>query len=130
MKNSGQRRPPLPAELTNAEREFFLELRRVIDIAGFTCRALEQLTSAARSAADNPSFYSKSQWSRWLNGQSMPPRSAVRRLAGILASEGVAAERLVDLWSATFASAPQAPAEPPPLPLASALVGRGVRQRR
>jgi tetratricopeptide (TPR) repeat protein len=128
MKNSGHRHLPLPAELTNAEREFFLELRRLIDIAGLSCRALEQLTSSARSGTDNPSFYSKSQWGRWLNGQSLPPRNAVRRLAGILAAEDIAAQHLLDLWSGTFASVPQA-AEPPPVTPAGMLVGRDSEMR-
>jgi AAA ATPase domain/Helix-turn-helix domain len=105
MRNSG-RRLPLPAGLTQPEREFFCELRRLTDVAGFTYRALEELTSSFKPAADNPCFYGKSQWGRWLNGQSMPPRNAVRRLAEILAAEGIAAGHLLDLWSRTFLSAP------------------------
>jgi tetratricopeptide (TPR) repeat protein len=97
--------------LTEAERDFFLELRRLIDIAGFTCRALEELTASPKSAADNPYFYSKSQWGRWLNAQSMPPRKAVRRLVEILAMEDIAAERLLDLWSITFMTAGSTGAE-------------------
>jgi tetratricopeptide (TPR) repeat protein len=105
MRNPGRRRLPLPAGLTQPEREFFGELRRLTDVAGFTCRALEELTSSFKPAADNPSFYSKSQWGRWLNAQSMPPRNAVRRLGEILAGEGIAADHLLDLWSRTFLSA-------------------------
>ncbi len=86
MRNPDQRRLPLPTKLTEAERDFFLELRRLIDIAGFTCRALEELTASPKSGADDPYFCSKSQWGRWLNAQSMPPRKAVRRLAEILAT--------------------------------------------
>jgi tetratricopeptide (TPR) repeat protein len=147
MRNPGRRRPPLPAGLTQPEREFFLELRRLTDVAGFTYRALEELTSSFKPAAD-PCFYGKSQWGRWLNGQSMPPRNAVRRLAEILAAEGIASERLLDLWSRTFLPAPAEeadqdgsnaaathrppaagsvdlqPAELPPLTVAGALVGR------
>ncbi len=147
MRNPGRRRPPLPAGLTQPEREFFLELRRLTDVAGLTCRALEELTSSFKPAADHPSFYSKSQWGRWLNGQSMPPRNAVRRLGEILATEDIAAEHLLDLWSRTFmAAGPEEaeqdgqPASPrelpavapaglqaaglPPVTLAGALVGR------
>jgi tetratricopeptide (TPR) repeat protein len=146
MRNPGQRRLPLPAGLTRPEREFFLELRRLTDVAGFTYRALEELTSSFKPAAGNPCFYGKSQWGRWLNGQSMPPRNAVRRLAEILATEGIAAGHLLDLWSRTIMSAPpeaepdgQAapsqrlpavahvdlqPAELPSLTWAGALVGR------
>jgi hypothetical protein len=46
MRSPGRRRLALPAGLTQPEREFFLELRRLTDIAGFTCRALEELNSA------------------------------------------------------------------------------------
>src|SRR5579859_7123044 len=102
MRNPGQRRLPLPEELTQAEREFFLELRRLIDVAGLTCRALEELSLSSRSAGGNSFFYSKSQWGRWLNAQSMPPRNAVRRLAEILSAEDIAAEHLIDLWSRIF----------------------------
>ena len=42
----------------------------------------------------------------------MPPRNAVRRLAEILAAEGIAAGHLLDLWSRTFMSAPPEEAEP------------------
>ena len=149
MRNPGRHRLPLPAGLTQPEREFFVELRRLTDVAGLTCRALEELTSSFKPAADHPCFYSKSQWGRWLNGQSMPPRSAVRRLGEMLAAEDIAAEHLLDLWSRTFMAAsseeaeqddsrpgspPELPAavpvglqaaELPPVTLAGALVGRG-----
>jgi tetratricopeptide (TPR) repeat protein len=148
MRNPGRRRLPLPAGLTQPEREFFLEMRQLTDVAGLTCRALEELTSSFKPASDNPSFYSKSQWGRWLNGQSMPPRNAVRRLGEMLAAEDIAAEHLLDLWSRTFVavsseeaeqgdsrpvSLPELPAvapaslqatELPPVTLAGALVGR------
>ena len=112
MRNPGRRRLPLPAGLTQPEREFFLELRRLADVAGFTYRALEELTSSFKPAAGDPCFYGKSQWGRWLNGQSMPPRNAVRRLAEILAAEGIAAGHLLDLWSRTVTSVPPEEAEP------------------
>jgi tetratricopeptide (TPR) repeat protein len=112
MRNPDQRRLPLPVQLTEAERDFFAELRRLIDVAGFTCRSLEELTASPKSATDNPFFYSKSQWGRWLNAQSMPPRKAVRRLAEILAMEDIAAERLLDLWSRSFMTADPAGAGP------------------
>jgi hypothetical protein len=95
----------LPAGLARAELEFFLELRRLVDVAGFTCRALEESTSSFKSAAGDSCFYSKSQWGRWLNAQSLPPRKAVTRLADVLAREDVSAERLLDLWAATFVPA-------------------------
>src|SRR5512135_3428615 len=140
MRNPARRRP-LPAGLTQSEQEFFGELRRLTDIAGFSYRTLEDMTSSFKPAADNPSFYSKSQWSRWLNGQSMPPRNAVKRLADILAAEDVAASHLLGLWSRTMTLAsteaspartsPRTPgpgglacAEPVPAIPAGALVGR------
>src|SRR6185437_2545125 len=98
MRNPG-RRQPLPAGLTQPEREFFVELRRLVDIAGFSYRTLEEMTSSFKPTADNPAFYSKSQWSRWLNGHSMPPRNAVRKLAEVLATQDVTANHLVGLWS-------------------------------
>ena len=105
MRNPGRRRLPLPAGLTQPEREFFAELRRLTDVAGVSCRTLEELTSSSKPAADNPCFYSKSQWGRWLNAQSMPPRNAIRRLGEILAAEDIAAEHLLDLWARTFIAA-------------------------
>jgi tetratricopeptide (TPR) repeat protein len=41
----------------------------------------------------------------------MPPRNAVRRLAEILAAEGIAAGQLLDLWSRTLMSVPLEEAE-------------------
>jgi tetratricopeptide (TPR) repeat protein len=56
----------------------------------------------ARSGSEPACFYSKSQWSRWLNGESLPPRNAVRRLAEVLAAEQIDASRLIDLWGRAF----------------------------
>jgi tetratricopeptide (TPR) repeat protein len=138
MRNPG-RRQPLPIGLTQPERDFFNELRRLTGIAGYSYRTLEELTSSFKSATDDPSFYSKSQWSRWLNGQAVPPRNAVRKLAEVLAAEDVTADHLLDLWSrvielATLAEASPAghgPAPSPqsatasfPVPSAEVLVGR------
>jgi len=102
MRNRDQRRPPLPARLTPAEREFYVELRRLVDAAGLSFRALEESTSSSRSDSGESSFYSKSQWGRWLNGQSLPPRKAVRKLAERLAKEDIEAGHLVDLWGRAF----------------------------
>ena len=110
MRDHAQRRP-LPVRLTPAERDFYVELRRLVDAAGLSCRALEESTSAAGSDSGKSSFYSKSQWGRWLNGQSRPPRKAVRKLAEKLREEDIEAEHLVDLWGGAFVPAgyPQAP---------------------
>ena len=102
MPKSGQR-PPLPDRLASAERDFYTQLRRLVDAAGLSCRALEETTSSARSDSEPACFYSKSQWGRWLNGESLPPRKAVRRLAEILAAEQIDASRLIDLWGRAFA---------------------------
>jgi hypothetical protein len=102
MRDHDQRRPPLPARLTPAERDFYVELRRLVDLAGLSFRALEEATSVARSDSSESSFYSKSQWGRWLNGQSLPPRKAVRKLAEKLAKEDIKAEHLVELWGIAF----------------------------
>jgi tetratricopeptide (TPR) repeat protein len=95
----------------------------LVDVAGFTSRALEQLTFSAKPSADDTSFYSKSQWGRWLNGQSVPPRNAIRRLTVILAAEDVGAEHLLELWARTFMPDSRV-AEPPASPPAGVLVGR------
>ena len=105
MRVSDQRRPALPARLTAAERNFYLELRRVVKAAGASYRALEEWTASARSGTGEPSFFSKSQWARWLNGETPPPRKAVRKLTERLLEEEIECARLVDLWDAAFASA-------------------------
>jgi tetratricopeptide (TPR) repeat protein len=102
----------LPAGLTQPEREFFVELRRLVDIAGFSYRALEEMTLSYKPTAGNSGFYSKSQWSRWLNGQSMPPRNAVRKLGDILAAADVSADRLLGLWSTAIELASPGDATP------------------
>jgi tetratricopeptide (TPR) repeat protein len=111
MRSHDQQRPPLPVHLTQAERDFYLELRRLVDAAGLSIRGLEESTSAVKSEAGESSFYSKSQWGRWLNGQSLPPRKAVRKLAEKLAAEDIEADHLVDLWARAFVPT-RYPAEP------------------
>ena len=112
MRDHAQRRRPLPVRLTPAERDFHVELRRLVDAAGLSFRALEESTSAVRSDSGESSFYSKSQWGRWLNGQSHPPRKAVRKLAAKLGEEDIDAGHLVDLWDRAFVAVryPQEPA--------------------
>ena len=96
MHSRESRRPPLPERLTPAERDFYLELRRLVDTAGYSLRALEGVTSGSQC------FFSKSQWGRWLNGQSLPPRRAVRTLAGRLGADDIDASHLIDLWGRAF----------------------------
>jgi len=95
---------PLPEELSPPEREFVLELRRLADLGGLTCRALEVATSSLPSQPGEQSFYSKSRWGRWLNGQAQPPRKAVGRLTEKLDSDGISASHLLGLWDTAFAS--------------------------
>jgi tetratricopeptide (TPR) repeat protein len=72
-----------------------------VDAAGLTYRELERTTSTVRTDAADSSFYSKSQWSRWLNGQAMPPRRAVRRLAEVVTADDLTAGHLLRLWDQT-----------------------------
>lgn len=102
MSNNDRQRPSLPVRLTPAERDFYVELRRLVDAAGLSFRALEESTSTTKSDSGESSFYSKSQWGRWLNGQSLPPRKAVRKLAEKLAAEDIDAEHLIDMWGRAF----------------------------
>lgn len=102
MPSRDQRRLPLPAELSPAERDFYRELRRLIDVAGLTYRALEVTTSAGPSSGES-AFYSKSRWGRWVNGQSQPPRKAIKILADKLADIEITAGHLLELWDAAFA---------------------------
>ncbi len=105
MHSHAQQRRSLPVRLTPAERNFYAELRRLVDAAGLSFRALEESTSAARSDSGESAFYSKSQWGRWLNGQSQPSRKAIRKLAEKMGKEDIEAEHLVDLWDKAFAPA-------------------------
>jgi hypothetical protein len=99
---------PLPADISPVESDFYLELRRMIDLAGLTCRSLQMATSSDRSESGEPSFYSKSRWGRWINGQSQPPRKAIKKLAEKLADDEISADHLLDLWDRAFAPAPEA----------------------
>jgi hypothetical protein len=120
---SRDQRLPLPSELPPAQRDFYAELRRLIDVAGLTYRALESVTSAAPGSGE-PVFYSKSRWGRWVNAQSHPPRKAIRILAAKLADDEIKAGHLLELWDAAFApvtgdTADQGPGERPGEPGAS-----------
>jgi len=108
-----QQRLPLPAVLSPAQRDFHRELRRLIDVAGLTTRALESATSSTAPGPGEPVFYSKSRWGRWVNGQSHPPRKAIRILAEKLADDEVKAGHLLELWDAAFAPEPLAKAGEP-----------------
>ena len=109
MHSHAQHRRSLPVRLTTAERNFYMELRRLVDAAGLSFRVLEESTSAARSDSGESSFYSKSQWGRWLNGQSLAPRKAIRKLAEKLGREDIEAWHLIDLWDRAFAPASYPP---------------------
>lgn len=133
MQRGVNRRPPLPAGMSASEYGFFAELRRLANAAGLTVRALEELTSSVRSPETESFFYSKSQWARWINGQSRPPRKAVTRLAGKLAGHDIDAARLTGLWDRAFAipqepgRADNGPLTPRQLPAAAVyFVGRAA----
>jgi NACHT domain len=111
-----QQRLPLPAGLSPAELDFYVELRRLVDAAGLTCRALEKATSSPPSASGERCFYSKSRWGRWINGQSQPERKAIKKLAEKLAGEEIGAGRLLDLWDKAFAPPIPQPGQPVGLP--------------
>jgi len=104
-------RSPLPDGMPRAERDFYLELRRLIDTAGLTVRALEDVTSSAKSPSGDSCFYSKSQWARWINASSRPPRRAIGRLASKLAEDDIDATHLTGLWDTAFASIPEGEAD-------------------
>ena len=57
MQNQDKRRPPLPVRLTSAEREFYTELRRLVDASGLSAGDLSR-TAGGQSA-----------WEDWLNGK-------------------------------------------------------------
>lgn len=103
MQSPDRRRSPLPGQLSPAELDFNRELRRLIDVSGLTLRELEATTST-RSSSGKPTFYSKSSWSRWLDGHPGPPREAIRILAASLADQEIGASHLLDLWDSAFAS--------------------------
>lgn len=107
MGGRDRRRAEFPVALSAAECEFHLELRRLVELAGLTLRELEEMTSSAKSSSGQACFYSKSQWGRWLNGQSRPPRKAVKSLAGFLAEEDISAEHLLELWDRTLLPSPE-----------------------
>jgi tetratricopeptide (TPR) repeat protein len=100
--SSGKRaRKPLPGQLTVPQRDFYLELRRLLDLAGFSSRMLGRPASAGSLGG-----YSRSQWDRWLNGEARPPVQAVRSLAQLIGSDGIEAGHLPDLWARAFAAGP------------------------
>ena len=99
MQNQDRRRPPLPVRLTSAEREFYTELRRLVDASALSAGDLSR-TTAGQNA-----------WEDWLNGKSLPPLRALRDLVSQLSASGIDARRLASLWAR--ASLPTAyPAEP------------------
>src|SRR5579862_1248414 len=121
MPNQDQRHPALPVRLTSAERDFFLTLRRLVDASRLSLHALADMTSSPHSASaeasEPPSHpeYTGTQWRHWLNGQSLPPRKAVRRLVDALAMADTDAGNLVELWALAFRPTPypQEPGGPP-----------------
>lgn len=100
-------RSGLPAGLTAAAQDFYLELRRLVHAAGLSYRQLEGITGP---------FSSKSAWERWINGKSRPPRNMVRKLAEDLERDELSARHLVDLWDQAFAPGRGVRVQPAQLP--------------
>ncbi|HTU75265.1 MAG TPA: tetratricopeptide repeat protein [Trebonia sp.] len=107
MRNDDYSHPVLPARLTPAEQEFFLELRRVVETSGMSLRRLADMTRLPGSGESSTrAKYTATQWQNWLHGQSLPPRMAVRMLAEALATTGLDARNLVELWALAFMPTP------------------------
>jgi len=83
----------------------------MVDAASLTYRELERKTSTVRTDAADPAFYSKSQWARWLNGQAMPPRRAVR-LAHYRAGDHARAVTRYEQAADVFRESRQLPSSP------------------
>jgi hypothetical protein len=114
MRSHDQGRPALPSHLTPAEREFFVALRRLVDASPLSLGELADATSSSGTGPDESSLateYTAMQWQDWLNGQSLPPRKAVRTLAEALAGADLDAGSLVELWAVAFMPTPY-PQEP------------------
>jgi len=99
MRNQDQRHPPLPERLTSAEREFYTELRRLVDVSGLSAGELSE-TALGKTA-----------WDGWLNGLALPPQRAITELTSKLVASGVDAGRLAGLWARAFLPTAY-PAEP------------------
>ena len=104
MSAGNRTRRPLPDRLTDAERGFYAELRRlVLDLGGLSSRKLERPVLAGSLGG-----YGRAQWDRWLNGEARPPVQVIRTLAELLAGSGIEAGHLPGLWARAFAAAPPA----------------------
>jgi tetratricopeptide (TPR) repeat protein len=112
MGNEDHRHPVLPARLTPTEQEFFVELRRLVDTSGLSARKLAGMTRLPGTPDPRPgessprAKYTVTQWQNWLNGQSLPPRVAVRMLAEALAIADMDAGNLAELWALAFMPTP------------------------
>ena len=102
MRDHAQRRPPLPVRLTPAERDFYHGTAAACGCRRAVVQGAGRINVRRQIDSGESSFYSKSQWGRWLNGQSRPLRKAVRKLAEKLGEEDIDAEYLVDLWDKAF----------------------------
>jgi hypothetical protein len=129
MPDRSQRQGALPDHLSPTEHDFYLELRRLIEIAGFSYRTLEKVTSRDRTGSAESASYSKSQWERWVNGKAQPPRKAIRNLADELAGQDIPADGLLGLWERAFTPAREpAPEGGMPDPAADELASRVARE--
>jgi hypothetical protein len=78
---------PLPADIEPQVRNLIIRLRERTDQAGITTTALAHRTA-----------YSRSSWTRWLNGRTVPPRNVVEKFGQLTGLDGVDTARLLALW--------------------------------
>ncbi|MFG2832480.1 helix-turn-helix domain-containing protein [Streptomyces sp. NPDC048434] len=104
---------PLPDTLDSAAQRLAEELRVLKERTGLSLDGLARKTP-----------YSKSAWHRYLNGEKLPPRSAVEALGHVA---GADQERLLAVYDAAHLArtAPVAdPSEPPTAPVVAERTGR------
>lgn len=118
-------RQPLPGPYDDAGRLLTERLRLLKRRTGLSLAALASVTP-----------FSKSTWHRYLNGDHLPPRSAVEALARLAHTDPGA---LLSLWDAATQEQvsrvtpppPQPPAQvPAPAPVPAPVPGPAVRSRR
>lgn len=102
---------PLPDTLDTDAQHLAEELRVLKERTGLSLDGLARKTP-----------YSKSAWHRYLNGEKLPPRSAVEALGQVA---GADQERLLAVYDAAYRArtAPD-PAEAPTVPVAAERTGR------
>ncbi|AOP49125.1 helix-turn-helix domain-containing protein [Streptomyces lydicus] len=112
---------PLPDTLDTDAQHLAEELRVLKEQTGLSLDGLARKTP-----------YSRSAWHRYLNGEKLPPRSAVEALGQVA---GADRERLLAVYDAAYrartapVAEPAEPAEAPTAPVAAERAGRARRTR-